>query len=204
MHACTAHVLASTVHAPHTTGMNYACTTPTALILALALSMKPQKTRFVVHQAKSGAVVHKKERAQGRRPGPSITLTFPAGNWQPFPLREPVNVPRQGTGKRPRQGLASVPRQGTGKRPRQGLQTFPERELATVPRQGIGKRTQAWYQQASQAGTGKRSQAGNWQAYPGRVLASVPGRDYKRSQAGNCRCPRAGDSGCSPAGNRRH
>ena len=130
----------------------------------------------MVHQAKSGAVVHK--------------IMFPGRNWQPFPGREPVNVLWQGTGKRPRQGLASIPRQGTGKRPRQGLQTFPGRELVTVPRQGIGKRAQAGHQQASQAGTGKRSQAGNWQAYPGRVLASVPGRDCKCSQAGNRRRPR--------------
>ena len=63
-----------------------------------------------------------------------------------------------------------------------------------VPRQGIGKRAQVGHQQASQAGTGKRSQAGNWQAYPGRVLASVPGRDCKCSQAGNRRRPQAGDT----------
>ena len=69
-----------------------------------------------------------------------------AGHWQTFPGRELASVPRQGTGKRPRQGLqacpgractlASVPRQGTGKRPRQGLQTCPGRALANVPRQG--------------------------------------------------------------------
>ena len=42
IHACTALVLASTAHAPHKVGMNYACSTPTALNLALALSAKPQ------------------------------------------------------------------------------------------------------------------------------------------------------------------
>ena len=63
-------------------------------------------------------------------------------------------MPRQGTSKRPRQGLASVPRQGTGKRSQAGnWQAFPGRELASVPRQGTGKRTQAGYWQASQAGT---------------------------------------------------
>ena len=70
-------------------------------------------------------------------------------------------------------------------------------------------------------GTGKRSQAGNWQAFPGRELASVPGRDCKhaqagmhtgkRSQAGNWQAsqagtanvPRQGTGKCSQAGNRR-
>ena len=40
---------------------------------------------------------------------------------------------------------------------------------ANMPRQGMH--------------TGKRFQAGNWQAFPGRELASVPGRDCKRAQA---------------------
>ena len=45
MHACNAHVLASIAHAPQTTGMNYECTAPTALNLALVLSTKPQKDK---------------------------------------------------------------------------------------------------------------------------------------------------------------
>ena len=69
-----------------------------------------------------------------------------AGNWQTSQAGT-ASMPRQGmhTGKRSQAGnwqafpgreLASVPRQGTGKRPRQGLQTCPGRALANVPRQG--------------------------------------------------------------------
>ena len=72
--------------------------------------------------------------------------TCQAGHWQTFPGREMESVPRQGTGKRPRQGLqacprractlASVPRQRTGKRLGQDLQTCTGTALANVPRQG--------------------------------------------------------------------
>ena len=142
-----------------------------------ALANVPRQGTGKASQA--GTAKHKPRQGTGKR--------SQAGNWQAFPGRKLASVPRQGTGKRPRQGLqacpgsrgqctlASVPRQGTGKRPRQGT--------ASMPRQGMH--------------TGKRSQAGNWQAFPGRELASVPRQGNwlqaiiprqgtgKRSQAGN-------------------
>ena len=51
-----------------------------------------------------------------------------AGNWQSVPGRDCKTCPGR--------ALANVLRQGTGKRPRQGLQTCPGRALANVPRQG--------------------------------------------------------------------
>ena len=37
-------------------------------------------------------------------------------------------------------------------------------------------------------GSAKGAQAGNWQAFPGRELASVPGRDCKHAKAGHAHC----------------
>ena len=208
MHACTAHVLASTAHAPHTTGMNYACTTPTALNLALALSTKPQKNNplplpffFVMHSLPAffPCISFLLSCLSPHAWPSSCTVRF---NCSCFILASGVTF----FAKIYVQGMVGTwhirlengrKKKKTGKHSQAGnWWPFPGRDWLSVPRQGTSKR--------SQAGTGKRSQAGNWQAYPGRVLASVLGRDCKRFQVGNCRRPQAGDSGCSQAGNRRH
>ena len=70
-----------------------------------------------------------------------------------FSGRESVSVPRQGTSKRPRQGLASVPRQGTGKRTQAGYwQAYPGRDCK-CSQAGNCRRPQAGDSGCSQAGT---------------------------------------------------
>ena len=51
MHACNAHVLASTAHAPHTTGMNYACTTYNWHELRMHRTNSPQSCFGLVNEA---------------------------------------------------------------------------------------------------------------------------------------------------------
>ena len=174
MHACTAHVLVLTAHAPHTTGMNYACTAPTALNLALVLSMKPQKTTlptpFLFCYAFSPSffpLISFLLSCLSPHAWPCCcTVRF---NCSCFSLASGITffakIYVQGT-----VGLWHIRLENVCKKKE-------KKKLANVPRQGIGKRAQAGHQQASQAGTGKCSQAGNWQAYAGRVLASIPGRD---------------------------
>ena len=66
-----------------------------------------------------------------------------SGNWQSVPGMLQTC---------PCRALANVPRQGTGKRPWQGLQTCPGKALANVPKQGSRKRPQAGDSGCSRAG----------------------------------------------------